>query len=191
MRHPRIIKHAEVQRLQSVDAIKEELQREHREMRLALDAERSAILEEARQRAIRDSMQAATRIVVDAEQAAHKRLSTLEPQVAALVSATVAQVIGQMDQNEAVTRATCNALEKLKSHRRARILTAPDVATAVRNAIDQLGTDGAEIVDFEVDERLEPGRTVLSSDHGHVEIGLSDQIAAACEVWDEEEEPAA
>jgi flagellar biosynthesis/type III secretory pathway protein FliH len=186
MNRARIIKRAQVAELRSVDAARAALEQEFAKRRAALDAERAEILEQARARVMRDSMQAATKVVMDAEAAAQIRLGTLEPQVAALVSATVAQVIGQMDQDEAVMRATRQALISLKDHRRARITASPDVAEAVRAAVSQIGADGAEVIDVAVDERLERGRTVLSSDQGHVEIGLADQIAAISEVWQDE-----
>lgn len=189
----RLIRRKEVEELRGVDVLRAQLEREFTERREALEAEREKILQDARERALRDSMQAAAKIVVDAEAAAERRISSLEPEIARLVAETVAQVIGDMDQDEAVRRATINALLQLKTHRRARIMTAPDVAQSVRSAVTQVAGQGAEVIDFEVDERLEPGRTVLSSELGHVEIGLSDQVAAVCEVWagEPEEEPVA
>lgn len=186
MTQGRLIKRDDLAQLRGLEAERAKLEEEFAERRAALDAERAEILAQARERAMRDSMQAANKVVMDAEAAAQSRLQSLEPQVAALVSATVAQVIGQMDQSEAVTRATKQALLNLKDHRRAHIISSPDVAAAVREAVNQIGADGADIIDVQVDERLEPGRTLLSSDKGHVEIGLADQIAAISEVWDDE-----
>lgn len=186
MTQARIIKRHELAQLRAVDAARVEMEQDFANRRAVLDRERAEILEEARTRAMRDSMQAATKVVMDAEAAAQSRLQSLEPQVAALVSATVAQVIGDMDQSEAVTRATREALLNLKDHRRARVISSPDVAAAVRAAVNQIGNDGADVIEVAVDERLEPGRTVVSSDKGHVEIGLADQIAAISEVWEEE-----
>lgn len=185
MSKSRIIKRIEVEKLRGIESAREEFQRDRDTQLAELEAQREAILQEARARALRDSMQAATKVIVDAEAAAQNRLKALEPQVAALVSSTVAQVIGDMDRSEAVTLATKEALLQLKDHRRARITTASDVAQSVREAVAQIGNDGAEVVDIQVDERLEPGRTVVSSDRGHVEIGLDDQIAAVTEAWSE------
>lgn len=186
----RLIKREEVERLRSVDALRAALEQDFAERRAALEAEREKILKDARDRALRDSTQAASKIIMEAEAAAEKRINSLEPVIAQLVSATVAQIIGEIDRDDAVERATANALLQLKSHRQARVTSAPDVANAVRRAVHKTAGHGADVVDFEVDERLEPGRTLLSSDHGHVEIGLEDQIKAVCEVWDTEQEGA-
>ncbi|MEO0831571.1 MAG: FliH/SctL family protein, partial [Pseudomonadota bacterium] len=170
--------------LRGVDAERVALAKEIELQRTALQEERAAILAEARDRALKDSMKAAAQVIVDAEAAAQSQLSSLEPEVAALVSTAVKQVIGKMDQSEAVTQATRRALLELKDHRQARILAAPDVVDAVRAAVAKVGADdGADVVDLQVDDRLEPGRTILSSDRGHVEIGLSDQVEAVTEAW--------
>lgn len=182
-RSARIIPREELEAWRSVEAIRAAAAAEQEEQMAEAEQERQAFLKEAQERALQDSMQSAMKIIVDTEAEAQKRMTALEPQVAALISATVAQIIGELDQTEAVERATKQALLKLKDHRRARIMTAPDVANAVRAAVAQVGTTGAEVIDVQVDERLEAGRTVFSSDQGHVEIGLADQITAVTQAW--------
>lgn len=145
------------------------------------------IIQAAEAKARQQGAQAAAKIVSDAEAATRTRMQSLEPALAQLVSQTVAQVIGEMDQEEAVRRATSQALFQLREHRRARIRTAPDVLKAVRDAVAHLPADpdGIEILDVQADERLEPGRATLTSDTGHVELGLADQIASATRPWTE------
>lgn len=153
----------------------------------AAEAQRADLLEKARARALRDAAQSAARIIAQAETVAHRQMDTLEPALARLVSDTVREVIGALDCDAAVIGATRQALTRLRDHRRARILTAPDVADAVKAAIAALdsGPDMAPgtSIDVQVDARLAPGRTILSSDRGHVEIGLSHQIARVTEAW--------
>ena len=182
MTRARIIREDELARLRAADALEQRLKNEHAERLAEVEAERLAILEKAQERAIRESTQTASRIVMDAEAAAQRQLTTLEPEVAALVSETVSRVIGAMDRSDAIRRATQQALLDLKDHRRARILAAPDVADAVRAGVDA-AEGGADVVSVEADERLEAGRTLLSSDQGHVEIGLTDQLEAVTEAF--------
>ncbi|MEM9341893.1 MAG: hypothetical protein AAGA87_02495 [Pseudomonadota bacterium] len=183
MTRARILRRAEVERLRAADALEQRLAEEHAQRLAAVEEERAAILQHAQDRAIRESTQTASRIVMDAEAAAQRQLTALEPEVAALVSETVTRVIGAMDQSDAIRRATQQALFDLKDHRRARILAAPDVVDAVRSGVEAAGGAGANVISVEVDERLEAGRTLLSSDQGHVEIGLSDQLDAVTEAF--------
>lgn len=182
-RPTRIIRREEVNGLRSIDAVRAAAEEEHREHMEHAARERDAMLLAAQDKALKDSLQSAMQIIVDTEAMAEQRMTALEPQLAALISATVAEIIGELDHDEAVERATKQALLRLKDHRRARLLAAPDTAAAVRAAIAQVGTSGAEVIDLQVDARLEPGRTVLSSDQGHVEIGLADQIKAVTAAW--------
>ena len=186
-RSARIIRRDEVDALRSVDAVRAAAERQHQDLMRDAAQEREAMMQAAKHKALQDSMQSAMKIIVDTETVAQQRMTDLEPQVAALISAAVADIIGELDQDEAVERATKQALAKLKDHRRARILTAPDAAAAVRAAVAKMGGIGADVIDVQVDERLNPGRPILSSDQGHVEIGLPDQIRAVTATWVAEE----
>lgn len=155
--------------------------------RRAAAQQRADLLEKTRARALRDSAQSAAALIAQAEAVAHRQMQTLEPALAQLVSDTVREVIGTIDRDTAVIGATQQALARLRDHRHARILAAPDVADAVKSAIAgheaASGATSDMIVDVQVDARLAAGRTILSSDKGHVEIGLSDQIAQVTEAW--------
>ncbi len=177
------MRRAEVERLRTAASVMAEAEAHLARAREEAEALRQAILAEARAGALKESLQTAARIVAEAEAASQVRMRTLEPELARLVAATVARVIGALDQDEAVIRATRQALLRLADHRRARIRAAPDIAEAVRQAVAALPAGAAEVVEVIVDERLDPGRTILSSDRGHVEIGLADQVAAATEPW--------
>lgn len=179
----RVVRRAEVERLRAAQTVMAEARAELARAREETEVLRQSVLAEARARALKESLQTAARILAEAEAASQLRMRALEPELARLVAATVARVIGALDQDEAVTRATTQALTRLADHRRARIRTAPDVAEAVRRAVATLPAGAAEVIEVVIDDRLEPGRTILSSDRGHVEIGLADQVAAATEPW--------
>ena len=184
MRPARIIPREEVEARRGLAAARAALAREVEEARAAAAAERDTILEAARNRALRDSARSAMKVIAEAEAAAEHRLSVLEPQIAALVAETVREVVGRLDRDDAVRGATEQALLRLRAHRRARITTAPDVVDAVRAGVAAADGAGAEVVSVTVDPRLESGRATLSSDRGHAEIGLDDQVAAVTEAWD-------
>jgi|GEM_PF-3510340 len=179
----RIISRTEVERLRAAELVISEAKESRKQTLEEAEVKKQEILEGARARALKESAQAATRLIVDAEISAERRLKALEPELARMVSETVTKIIGSMETDDAVIRATTQALVRLRNHRRARILVAPDVADAVCQAVANLSDNAAEIVDVQVDPRLEPGRTILSSDLGHVEIGLPAQMEAATSVW--------
>lgn len=179
----RILRQDDVQALRTADRLLHDAKAMHARALAEVDALRDETLRRARAEALRERATAAATMIARAEIDAETRLRNLEPEIGRLVADTVLQVIGALDGAEAVTRATASALERLKDHRRARIRVAPDVADAVRAAVASVGGTGAEVMSVTVDERLEPGRCILSSGAGHVEIGLAAQIEAATRPW--------
>lgn len=192
MGEPRILRREEIKVLQRADALLVEAEAVLAAARQDAEALRARTLEEAQARARAESTRTAAGIIARAEAAASDRMRRLEPQLAALVSRTVAEVIGSLDLGEATRLATRTALSRLRDHGRARIHTAPDVAEAVREAVASMGGGpGPEIVDVAVDPALEPGRATVTSERGSVEIGLAAQIEAATRPWRTGEEDAA
>ena len=183
MAEPRIMRREEIETLRRAEALLAEakavLERAQREA----EALRVRIVEEAQARARAESARTAAGIVARAEAAASERMNRIEPQLAALVSRTVAEIIGSLDVTEAARLATRTALGRLHDHGRARIHAAPDVAEAVRGAVASMKDPGPEIVDVAIDPALEPGRTIVTSERGSVEIGLAAQIDAALRPW--------
>ncbi len=179
----RILRRDTVAVLQSADRLLRDAQAEHRQALLDGDRLRDTALRDARAEALRERTKAAAAMIARAEIEAETRLRALEPELGRLVADTVLKVIGAVDAPEAVMRATTLALSRLKDHRRARIHVAPDIAEPVRQAVAAAGDTGAEVISVVVDDKLEPGRCVLSSHQGHVEIGLAAQVDAATRPW--------
>ena len=177
-----VIRARDLEKLRNADQVLREAEALKVEALKEAEGMKADILAAARDQAVKDSVRAATTVIARAEIEAETRLRKLEPDLARLVSDTVLKVLGSLDDADAVTRATATALHRLRDHRKARIRTAPDVATSVRKAVAET-TDGADIVAVEIDERLAPGRTILSSDRGHVEIGLPGLLETAIAPW--------
>ena len=183
MAEPHILRREEVEALRRADALLAEAEAVLAAARREAEALRARTLEEAQARARVESTRTAAGIIARAEAAASDRMNRLEPQLAALVSRTVAEVIGSLDVGEATRLATRTALGRLRDHGRARIHAAPDVAEAVRGAVGSMDGPGPEIVDVAIDPALEPGRATVTSERGSVEIGLAAQIEAATRPW--------
>lgn len=181
----RILSRETVEKLEGADRVLRQAERMREAAAREAERLREDLLTEARQRALRESARTAARIVAEAKITAERQLKEIEPALARLVSDTVEDIIGAGDREETVRLATIQALKRLRDHRRARLLAAPDVIDAVRAAVASLPDDNtaAEVMEVAVDERLEAGRTLLSSDRGHAEIGLPDQVAAATEAF--------
>jgi len=149
------------------------------------EADAEALYISTRDRASTDAQRDATtrlaEVVGGAELEAKKRLDALEDDIAALVAETVTQVIGDMDQSEAIRAATRNALTRFADQRRLRLRAAPDVAETIVDAT----ADAGSAVEVTTDPRLEPGRVLVSSENGHAEIGLAALIEAANKPWTE------
>lgn len=181
----RILSRETVEQLEGAGRVRRQAERIREAATREAERLREDLLAEARQRALRESARTAARIVAEAEMTAERQLKEIEPALARLVADTVEDIIGAGDRQETVRLATLQALKRLRDHRRARLLAAPDVVDAVRAAVALLPDDDsvAQVLEVAVDERLEAGRTLLSSDRGHAEIGLPDQVAAATEAF--------
>ena len=132
----------------------------------------------------KEAIEKAKKILTHADEVAQTQLGALEQEVSSLVAETVAKVIGDMDQSVAIKAATKTALAALSENTSAKIRSAPDVFRAVSDAVAEAETDGRTTVgQVRQDESLAGDRVILSSDRGHTEIGLADQIEAVTEPW--------
>ena len=157
--------------------------------------EAAALVEQAREEAEnlradilnlaqKEAIEKAREILSHADEVAQNQLGALEQEVSLLVAETVAKVIGDIDRNDAVKAATKTALAALAETTSAKIRSAPDVFRAVSDAVSEAAQDGRSPVSHvRQDESLTGDRVILSSDRGHSEIGLADQIEAATEPW--------
>lgn len=180
---PRILRAAEVDRLRRADAILDAA--EQTRQATEADAARAAetLISDTRRAALRESAQAAARMIARAEAAAEQRLSAMEPELARMVALTVRRIVGDYAEDEATYHAALTALRQMRDHRRGRIFAAPDVAAPVARAAADAGAAGPEIIGLHSDAALEPGRAVLTSDHGSAEIGLRALTDQALKPW--------
>jgi len=180
----RIIKAADLAQMRAAETTLREAQAAAdallAETRDKAEAEAAAVIATAQA----DAKARATAILSEAETVAQTQLDALEEEVSALVAATVARVIGDMDRTQAVKAATKTALADLSTQTRAKIRAAPDVFRAVSDAVSEEADAGRQTVErVTQDEALRGDRVILSSARGHTEIGLSDQIDAVTEPW--------
>lgn len=177
-----ILRKEEIAKLREADSLLAEARRTLEDAR----KEALRILEtaetEARQKALAEATRSAARIIARAEADATRRIDGLEQQLARLVAQTVRSVIGGMEQDEAAYHAALTALRQLRDHPNARIHAPAEAMPALRRALVEADSP-AQLV---VDDRLEAGRAILSSDRGHAEIGLSALTDAALRPWEEE-----
>lgn len=146
----------------------------------AFEAERRRGFEEGR----RAGAEAAARLHAEAVAAVDRRLAGLEGEIADLVIAGVARVLGEMDARERAVRAVRHGLAGLRHGRRIVVHVAPDRAEAIRRDLaDWLATDGevgagGELVRVEADPALEGDACLLASELGVVEAGVEGQLRA-------------
>ncbi|MDO5621572.1 MAG: hypothetical protein Q4G24_08900 [Paracoccus sp. (in: a-proteobacteria)] len=183
-RSPRILRRDEVGRLRQADSILHDAEQHRLASREQVEKLERDVLSEARNRAFRESARTAARVLAEAEAAAQRRLTALEPELARLVAMTVRRIIGEVEPHEAAYRAALTALRQMRDHRRGRIFAAPDSVMAVERAVNDLDGDGPEIIGLHRDPALEPGRAVLTSDHGSAEIGLAALTDQALRAWE-------
>lgn len=186
----RILRRDEVGRLREADSILRDAEAtRQRSQDAAVQMEKTAI-NEARRRALQESARTASRLIARAEEAAEARLRNMEPELARLIAQTVRTILGNFEPEEATYLAALHALTQMRDHRKGRIFASDEMVGPVRRAVDALGPDGPEILSVISDPALDPGRAVLTSDRGSVEIGLGALTDRALRAWEEQEDPA-
>lgn len=181
---PRILRRQDLGRLRDADDILRDAEATRRASEIEARRIEQTAVDEARQEAVRESARTAASLIAQAEAAAERRIRNLEPELARIVADTVRGILGAFEPEEATYRAALTALAQLRDHRRGRIFAAPDVATPVARAVAELSSNGPEILGVHTDPALDPGRAVLTSDHGSAEIGLKAQIDQALRPWE-------
>ena len=182
---PRILRADEVDRLRRADAILYAAEQTRQATEAAAARAAETLIDDTRRKALRESAQAAARLIARAEAAANERLNALEPELARMVALTVRQIVGDYAEGEATYHAALTALRQMREHRRGRIFAAPDVVAPVARAATDAGTDGPELIGLHTDPELAPGRAILTSDHGSAEIGLRALTDQAVRPWEE------
>jgi len=127
-----------------------------------------------------EAFEKAELVLGKAETSAREELTSLEQDVSELVAETVAKVVGDLDHREAVQAATKTALNGLADHKGAKIRASAEVYRAVFEVVSK-----ESALQVSQDESLQGDRVILSTDRGHSEIGLSDQLTAATDPWRE------
>lgn len=181
----RILRREDIGRLREAEGLLRDAEATKRASEAEAKRIEQTAIDEARQKALRESTRTAARLIAQAEAAAERRLKNLEPELARIVAETVRAILGNFEPEEATYHAALTALSQLRDHRRGRIFAAPDVVAPVSRAVAELGDAGPEIVGVHADPALDPGRAVLTSDHGSAEIGLKALADQALRPWDE------
>ena len=184
----RILRREDLARLRDADEVLRDAEARAHETRAEAERQTSTILTEAHARALREATRAAAEVVARAEIEAEEKLRRLEPTLARLVARTVREVVGALEPEEAAYLTALNALRQMRDHRGARIYTSADMVEPLRRAVQDAGPGAAEVTALTVDERLAPGRAILSSDRGHAEIGHKAVLDAALRPFDGGEE---
>ncbi len=178
----RILRAAEIAALRAADTVLARAEAVLADARIEADRLTTAALDTARIAAAADRAAHAAVLLAEAAALAEANARRLEPDLAAIVAAAIAGIVGAGDRDAMVRAALSTALSRLRDHRRARLYAAADVAEAARHAV--AGTPGgAEVLEVVEDAALAPGHCTLSGPAGHVEIGLDAQLAATLAPW--------
>lgn len=186
----RILRRDEIGQLRKADSILRDAEASKARSEESVARMEKAAVNEARLRALQESTRTASRLIAQAEEAAEARLRNMEPELARLIAQTVRMILGNFEPEEASYLAAAHALSQMRDHRRGRIFAADEMVGPVRRAVDELTEHGPEILSVISDPALDPGRAVLTSDRGSVEIGLSALTDRALRAWEEQAAPA-
>lgn len=188
--HRRILRRDAIGRLRDADSILRDAELTRQRSQESAAKLEEDIISEARLRAMQEAARTASRVLVEAEQAAEARMKSMEPELARLVAQTVRAILGEFEPEEASYLAARQALSQMRDHRKGRIFASADMVQPVRRAVEELGPDGPEILTIAADAALEDGVAILSSERGSAEIGLSALTDQALKAWDEQAEQA-
>ncbi len=184
---PGIVRRVDLAGLRRADRIVRDAEAHRAQTELQAQEAHDDLLEAARKKALLDSTRTAARLIADAEEEARRKIAELEPQLAKLVADTVRAILGDMEPEEVRYRAALNALRTLRDHHNGRIYCPSSMAQTMRRAAADVPPGGAEVQSVVIDDQLEDGVAVLSSDKGHTDIGLAALTDAALQAWEEDD----
>ncbi len=93
-----------------------------------------------------------------------------------LVAGVIEDILGSCDSTDLAVRAVQHAVSRLGDAGRVSVRVHPDLAKAVRGALQAAESDGARTIKVEADPTLDPLACVLWSDLGNVELGVAAQV---------------
>jgi type III secretion system HrpE/YscL family protein len=110
---------------------------------------------------------------------------TLAPSLAKAVTDAVARIIGAPTEPDVVARLLEAALQGAARHRHLQLYVWPEAVDGVNTSLAGIFADqdrvASDWVSVHADPRLAPGRMVLATDQGYVELGVAEQLDAAGE----------
>ena len=118
----------------------------------------------------------AARVVANASAAANAMLQRIEADLPGIVHGILENVLGAFPASELVAPAVRRALGRVRLGASATLRTAPGDLLVLRAALD--GLSEVPPVRLEPDPELEPGRCVLNTEFGAVELGVAAQLRA-------------
>lgn len=150
----------------------------------ALERERLACVD-GRKEGLEEALVMGAHLLALAQLRDQKIVGALAPSLAQLAVDVAEQIMGKPYDVEVAAAAVSAALTRAQRHRQVRLYVWPDALVRVREAAEAaLATrgDGPRLICVEPDPRLEPGRVMLSSEQGYVDLGPGSQLAIASEL---------
>jgi type III secretion protein L len=121
----------------------------------------------------------AARLVAATAARVEQHMETLERELPALVVDIVEHMLGAFDPGALLARAVRHALGRLRTGADVHLHVAPEHAESLRQSLTHLeGLSGGKHLRIEVDPAIEPGRCVMCSEFGNVELGIAAQVRA-------------
>ena len=154
----------------------------------AARAEAADLRQSAREAGYRDGLTeaaaASARILAAGQAQLQAMTDRLAPALAEAATDAAAQIVGEATDPETVGRVIRTALARASRHRQLRLFVWPEAADRVRADLNSASSDTTppeDLVTVDADPRLTPGRIVLASERGYVELGVAEQLDAARE----------
>lgn len=120
---------------------------------------------------------------IRAQEFAVATIEDLKPQIAATVTRVVQKLLGEIPDEDRVLKLTTEAIRRADDVRDAKVMCASDVFPQIEKAAEKLQGDGGEEIQVICDPSLEAGRAILTTRHGHVEIGEKAILQNAANAW--------
>lgn len=160
-----------------------EIRRRAETLRLEAEAEAKRLMEEAREMGQRlglaDAAATSVRMLAATQAHVHTLTLGLAADLADAAAETARQIIGSETDPDVVAALVQTALSRSRRHRQMRLFVWPEAVEHVRAALGPADEEAEERVTVQADPRLAPGRMVLASEQGYVELGVAEQVATA------------
>ncbi|WP_316230307.1 type III secretion system stator protein SctL [Bradyrhizobium sp. SZCCHNR1051] len=140
--------------------------------RLAFEEQRMRGFEDGRLAGVEE----AARLIAETKVTVDDLVADLQDELITLVVEIIREILGSFEPDDLAARAITRALEEMRSGTALVLMTAPQEMESIRVRVATLLEDGADQLTIVSDPQFAPGRCMLWSEFGQIDVSVDAQL---------------